>query len=68
MAEEEVILEGGDRDGQPVPFSAMSHEGVAVYVLHDRLGIYRHNDESPADFKDGQRVAVFEPSVPAADT
>jgi hypothetical protein len=60
---EEVILEGGDRHGQPVPLEAMTHEGVGKYVLHDQHGVYRHDEEAFADFRDGQRVAVFEPRV-----
>lgn len=63
MSEEEVILEGGDRDGQSLPMSAMTHDGVGQYVLHDRAGVYRHDEESIADFRNGQRVAVFEPSA-----
>jgi hypothetical protein len=62
LVSEDVILEGGDHDGQPVPIETMTHEGAGRYVLQDSAGAYRHNDESPADFRKGQRIAVFEPS------
>jgi hypothetical protein len=64
IADDEVTLEGGDRRGQPVPFSAMTHVGAGKYVLHDKAGVYRHDEESAADFRDGQRLAVLEPSEP----
>jgi hypothetical protein len=64
VSDEDVILEGGDRDGQPVPFSAMTHDGAGTYVLHDNAGIYRHDEESLADFRNSQRIAIFEPSEP----
>jgi hypothetical protein len=48
--------------------SAMSHDGVSMYVLHDRTGIYRHDEESSASFRDGHRVALFEPFVAGLDT
>jgi hypothetical protein len=64
VADDEVILEGGERHGQPVPLAALTHEGVGKYVLHDRHGAYRHDEEALSDFRNGQRVAVFEPSLP----
>jgi hypothetical protein len=67
MRDDEVILEGGDRHGQLVPQSAMTHEGVGKYVLHEELGAYRHDEESPADFRNGQPVAEFEPFVRGVD-
>lgn len=63
MADEEVILEGGQRHGQPVPLSAMTRDGVGKYLLHDQFGVYRHDEEAVAYFRDGERVAVFEPFV-----
>jgi hypothetical protein len=41
----------------------MTHDGIGKYVLADDHGIYRHDEESPADFRDGQPVAVFEPAA-----
>lgn len=67
VADGEVILEGGGRHRQPVPLSAMTHEGVSKYVLHAQAGVCRHDEEASAYFRDGQRVAVFEPGVPAVD-
>jgi hypothetical protein len=63
VSKNEVILEGGDRHGQPVPLEAMSGDGLVKFVLHDKAGVYRHDEESPADFRAGQRVATFEPNV-----
>jgi hypothetical protein len=67
MADDDVVLEGGPREGQSVPLSAMTHDGVGKHVLADPAGVYRHDEEAVADFRDGQRVAVFEPFVPGAD-
>jgi hypothetical protein len=61
---DEVILDGGRRDGLAVPLSAMTRDGISKYVLQDDFGVYRHDEESLADFRDEQRVAVFEPFVP----
>jgi hypothetical protein len=67
MADDEVMLEGGDRHGQPVALEAMTHDGVSKYALRSTDGVYRHDEESLADFRDGQRVAVFEPTVTHTD-
>ncbi len=48
-----------------VPLSAMSHDGFGKYILRDQLGIYLHDEESASDFRDGQRIAVFEPATDA---
>jgi hypothetical protein len=63
MTSELVLLEGGERDGQLVVLSAMTHDGAGKYVLTVATGLYRHHEETLADFRDGQRVAVFEPSA-----
>jgi hypothetical protein len=65
--DDEVVLEGGRRDGQPVPFDAMRRIAVGEYVLDDPLGVYRHSVEDAVCFRDGQRMAIFEPAVPADD-
>lgn len=58
-----VLLEGGERDGDLVLLSAMRHTGVGTFELEVVSGVYRHDEEAAADFRDGDRVAVFEPSV-----
>jgi hypothetical protein len=60
---DDVLLEGGERDSQLVALSAMTHDGAGKYVLTDPTGVYRHDEEALADFRNGQRVAVFEPST-----
>lgn len=42
----------------------MTYEGVGKYILQDQFGVYRHDEETLADFRNGQQVAVFEPFVP----
>lgn len=68
ISDDDVILEGGERHGQPVSLSAMTGDGAGKYVLHDKFGVYRHDEQSPADFRNGQRIAVFEPAVADLDT
>jgi hypothetical protein len=65
MIDADVMLEGGDRDGHRIPLSTMTPDGAGKYVLNDAAGVYRHDEESLADFREGQRVAVFEPSASA---
>jgi hypothetical protein len=61
--DDDVTLEGGDRNGQRVPLSAMTQASVSTFELHDPSGVYRHDQESLADFRGSQRVAVFVPNV-----
>jgi hypothetical protein len=64
VTDDEVILEGGDRHGQPIKLSEMTHDGVGLYALRDWHDVYPYNEESFADFSSGRRVAVFEPALP----
>jgi hypothetical protein len=62
VSEDEVIFEGGGRDGLVWSLSVMGHDGFGKYTLNDPLGVYVHDERSAGASRDGQRIAVFEPN------
>jgi hypothetical protein len=57
---DEVVLDGGSRDGQPVPLDVMRRIDIDdAYVLDDQYGVYWHCPDDVACWKNQQRTAVF---------